>query len=98
MLAAECCVSLPLFCGSPRCRDFFNVHDGVSTIDPQGTELRDIYEAQSEAVMLSGELLREVGGKFWEGGIWKVDVCDEKGQLVFTLSFTATEQVKPTQA
>lgn len=77
-------------------RYFFNVRDGVSTVDPNGTELRDIYEAQSEAVKLSGELLCEVGGRFWDGGGWNIDVLDHTGHILFTLCFTAIEYDKPT--
>jgi hypothetical protein len=48
-------------------RYFFHIHNGISTLDSKGTELRDIYAAQEEALRLSGELLREMGGKFWNG-------------------------------
>jgi len=76
-------------------RYFFHVHDGVSLPDPEGTELRDIYEAQAEAVRLSGELLREIGREFWNGGNWQVKVTDGSGALLFTLTFTAIEHPRP---
>ena len=74
---------------------FFHVHDGQPVRDTEGTELSNIYEAQAEAVKLSGELLREFGGKFWDGHLWSVDVVDEQGQALFTLSFTAVEHATP---
>ena len=73
-------------------RYFFNVHDGSSTIDNEGTELPDIFAAQEEAIHLSGELLREMGGKFWNGEEWSLDVTDETGRILFTLRFTAEER------
>ena len=76
-------------------RFFFHVHDGVSVPDPEGTELSGIFEAQAEAVRLSGELLREIGREFWDGGLWKVEVTDQTGRALFTLTFTAVEHTAP---
>ena len=72
-------------------RYFFNVYDGYSSFDQDGTELPDIYTAHSEAIRLSGEILREVGGKFWNGTEWKLEVTDEKGAVLFVLRFSAHE-------
>jgi uncharacterized protein DUF6894 len=73
-------------------RYFFHVHDGSSTRDKEGTELPDIFAAQEEAIHLSGELLREMGGKFWNGEEWSLDVTDEAGRILFTLRFSAEER------
>ena len=73
-------------------RYFFHVHDGSSTRDEEGTELPDIFAAQEEAIHLSGELLREMGGKFWNGTEWGLEVTDEAGRMLFTLRFSAEEQ------
>ncbi len=73
-------------------RFFFHVHDGASVPDTEGTELTDILEAQSEAVRLTGELLREIGRDFWKARSWKLDVADHTGRALFTLSLIATEQ------
>ena len=45
---------------------FFHIMTAAQ-LDSEGTELRDIYAAQEEALRLSGELLREMDGKFWNG-------------------------------
>ena len=73
-------------------RYFFHVHDGSSIKDKEGTELPDIFAAQEEAIHLSGELLREMGGKFWNGEEWSLDVTDEAGRILFTLRFSAEER------
>jgi hypothetical protein len=73
-------------------RYFFHVHDGSSTRDGEGTELPDIYAAQEQAILLSGELLREVGGKFWDGETWSLEVTDEAGRTLFILRFSAEER------
>ena len=72
-------------------RYFFHVHDGTSTRDIVGTELPDIFAAQDEAIRTSGELLREMGGKFWDGTEWSLEVTDEAGRVFFRLRFTAEE-------
>ena len=70
-------------------RYFFHVEDGFSTKDAEGTELPDIYAAQDEAIRLSGELLREMGRKFWNGTEWSLTVTDETGGALFRLRFSA---------
>jgi hypothetical protein len=72
-------------------RYFFHVHDGSSTKDTDGTEFLDIFEAQAEAIRLSGELLSELGGKFWDGEDWSLEVTDEAGRVLFILRFSAEE-------
>jgi hypothetical protein len=73
-------------------RYFFHVDDGFSTKDTEGTELPDIYAAQEEAIRLSGELLREMGGKFWNGTAWSLTVADETASVLFRLRFSADER------
>jgi hypothetical protein len=72
-------------------RYFFDVYDSYSDLDPEGTELPDIYAAQAEAIRASGEMLRDLGAKFWDGTEWKMIVKDETGRPLFTLRFAAQE-------
>lgn len=72
-------------------RFFFHVNDGFSTRDHEGTELPDIFAAQEQAIGLSGELLREMGAKFWDGTAWSLTVTDESGAVLFVLRFSADE-------
>ena len=73
-------------------RYFFNLQDGRSAPDQEGTELPDIETARAEAVRLSGEVLRDTGAKFWEHPDWRLDVLDESGRTLFTLRFLAEER------
>lgn len=73
-------------------RYFFHVTDGRSIPDTEGTELVDIYQAQYEAIQVSGELLRDMGAKFSHGTDWKMEVADALGQIVFVLRFSAEER------
>ncbi|MBL0403630.1 hypothetical protein JKG68_06585 [Microvirga aerilata] len=77
-------------------RYFFHVTDGHSERDTEGTELPDIYTAQDQAIRTSGELLRDMGAKFWNGSEWKLEVTDEQGQILLTLRFSAEEHLAST--
>jgi hypothetical protein len=61
--------------------------------DQDGTELPDIYVAQAEAIRLSGEILRDMGGRFWDGTAWRLEVEDEQSQVLFVLRFSAEERL-----
>jgi hypothetical protein len=72
-------------------RYFFDVTDGEYTPDATGTELPGLEDARLEAVILSGNLLRENPAKFWHGDDWFIDVKDEFAVTLFTLAFRANE-------
>lgn len=73
-------------------RYFFHVYDGYSSPDTDGTELPDIYAAQAAAIRTSGEILRDMGARFWDGTEWKLEVADERGRIFFVLRFSAEER------
>jgi hypothetical protein len=71
-------------------RYFFNIHDGEDIIDHDGTELLDLARAHSEAVVLAGRSIAEIGSSFWATGHeWRLDVTDERNKVLFTLKFSA---------
>ena len=76
-------------------RYFFNVYDGHVSADQDGTELPDFYAAQSEAIRMSGEILRDMGARFWDGTEWRLEVADERGQVLLVLRFSAEERALP---
>ncbi len=71
-------------------RFFFHVHDGATDQDEDGTELPDLTAARKEAVRLAGELLVADSAKFWDEEHWSIDIADELGLVLFTLTFFAT--------
>ena len=73
-------------------RYFFHVYDGSSSPDTDGTELPNIYTAQAVAIRTSGEILRDMGAKFWDGTAWRLEVADERGEILFVLRFSAEER------
>jgi len=70
-------------------RFYFDVHDGVSLCDEVGYELPDLDAAKQQAVVFSGELLRDAASQFWRGDEWRMDVRDDTGMILFALHFLA---------
>jgi len=72
-------------------RYHFNVEDGQSIPDPEGTVLPDLESARREAVRMAGRLLDDDPAHFWSTGEWRVVVTDDAGRTLFTLEFCARE-------
>ena len=67
----------------------FNVEDGQKYPDVVGTELPDLESARTEAVLRTGDLLRNKTVSFWGGHGWKLVVTDADGMILFALHFLA---------
>ena len=72
-------------------RYFFHIFDGDPDPDLEGTEFADIYLAQAEAIRMSGEVMRDLGSKFWDGAEWRLEVADADGRKLFIIHFSAEE-------
>jgi len=70
-------------------RYFFHVQDGSNFVDEDGTELSGVEEARTQAVVASGEALKDQAAKFWNSGDWLMNVVDEDGAAVCSLRFSA---------
>jgi len=75
-----------------RPRFFFHLHDGQDLPDHEGTECKDPAEAHTQAVMTSGALLRDLGGRFWDSPDWEMNVTDEQGNSVCDPRSTGTRR------
>jgi hypothetical protein len=73
-------------------RYFFHVHDSVDIIDDEGSDFTDPDAARAEAVVAAGEMLRDVGGRFWKRPEWRLWVTDETGHTICALRFSAAER------
>ena len=72
-------------------RYFFHVHDGQDIIDHEGTDLPSEAQAKSQAVVMSGRLIMEMGDEFWKSGQeWRLEVTNQTGTKLFELKFMAT--------
>jgi len=67
-------------------RYFFHVLDGRAYIDKEGTDLKSVDEAEQQAVVAAGEIIRD--GNF-TGEEWSMSIVDEAGNIVRTLRFSS---------
>jgi uncharacterized protein DUF6894 len=74
----------------PRC--FFHVHDGSERPDMEGSEFAEIGQVRSEAVRLTGEILRDMDHRFWDRPEWTLTVTDETGAKVLGLRVLASRR------
>jgi hypothetical protein len=70
-------------------RYFFHVIDGHEMRDTEGTVFAGEADARAEAIVLSGEMLKELGGTSWTNAEWQVRVEDEAGNKVCGFTFSA---------
>lgn len=70
-------------------RYFFHVVDGQEYRDTEGTELAGVEEARMEAIVVSGEMLKDHSREFWNEGEWRLHVTNEAGATVCALRFSA---------
>ncbi len=70
-------------------RYFFHLKDGTTHTDEGGVELSGPDEAREAAVVNSGEVLRDLGAKFWTSDEWRLWVTDESGATLCSLRFTS---------
>lgn len=73
-------------------RYFFHVRDSDEFIDDTGTEFPGADEARAQAVVAAGEMLRDLGPRFWNSGGWQMHVVDENGAGVCSLTFSAASR------
>jgi hypothetical protein len=64
---------------------YFNVYDGRPSKDLQGEELPDKHAAWKEATIMAGDILRGLDGRFKPGQAWKLEVTDERGELIYAI-------------
>ena len=70
---------------------FFNVYDGHSTMDTDGTDLPNRQSARHEAIRLTGHILRDDATRLLPDEEWRLEVIDTAGLLVLTLDFSFME-------
>ena len=69
----------------------FNVYDGISTHDRDGTTLTDVHEARREALKRASGLLDEEQIRGRLGEDWRMEVTNEDGRLLFRIDFIFEE-------
>jgi hypothetical protein len=72
-------------------RYFFNIHDGKSIIDEEGTELPNWQAARIEAIGLAGHILKDEAHRIALGEDWRIEVTDHTGLILFQMTFQVVE-------
>jgi hypothetical protein len=71
-------------------RYFFHLHDGIEVPDRDGVEIAGPNEARVQALIACGEAIKELRGTFWEHAAWQMQVVDERGTAVCTLTLSGS--------
>jgi hypothetical protein len=71
-------------------RYFFNLHNGASDLDTEGTELTSDDAARIAAVQFAAGLLGDEGPLHASGTAWHLDVLDEAKRTVCSVSVIVT--------
>lgn len=66
-------------------RFFFNVCDGVTPLDSDGTELPNAEVAKVEAIRHAGVLVSESADRFRVDESWRLEVTDEAGLILYRI-------------
>jgi hypothetical protein len=65
-------------------RYFFNVYNGLTSPDQDGSELADLATARAEAIQMAGAILSDSAGLV-DGRPWRMEILDEKGKILVTI-------------
>jgi hypothetical protein len=66
-------------------RYHFRVEGDGPPVDGDFFELPNIETARSQAVILTGAMLQEVDGAFWQESYWRLDLLDDTGLLLSSI-------------
>jgi hypothetical protein len=72
-------------------RYFFNVHRGNSAADEVGEELATNEAAWQEAMLIAGDLFKDISGTFRPGEDWAVEVTDSHRNPLYFIRISAEE-------
>ena len=72
-------------------RYHFNIYDGITSIDRDGTELPDVQSARREAMILAGAVIEDSAKISKLGEEWRMEVTDDTGLLLFRLDFMVSQ-------
>lgn len=71
-------------------RYFFNTECDQYPPDQDGIVLARPDEARSAAVVLAGEMLKDIDGQVWGKAEWRLSVTDEQGATASVLTVRGT--------
>lgn len=72
-------------------RYFFHTSNGLEHRDESGVELRDLQQAQHEAVVMLANIAKDAPGDFLKDGHLQLCLMDASGLLLLELMLVATK-------
>lgn len=66
-------------------RYHFNIYDGETTLDRDGTQLSGPEDARRESIRVASDLLRSEAVKAHLDADWRVEVTDGRGMILFRI-------------
>lgn len=72
-------------------RFHFNVYDGITARDHDGTELSDHEAARAMALTVAGELMKDEGRRTSLGNEWRLGVTDATSLVLYRIDFSIAE-------
>lgn len=72
-------------------RFHFNVYDGYTARDAEGTELTDHEAARTMAIRMAGELMVDEGRRTKLGNEWRLEVTDDTHLVLYRIDFSIAE-------
>ena len=73
---------------------FFNLADGRTSLDREGSQIESLEQARLEAVVYAASMLRDRPEEVWAQGNWRVEVSDDQKRLLFTIVVMALEAIR----
>jgi hypothetical protein len=70
---------------------YFHIHGDRASLDDVGEECRDKEAAWREATKVTGEMFKDIDGKFRPGQEWCLEVLDENRKRLWTIHIDAKE-------
>ena len=72
-------------------RYFFNMHGVRPSLDEEGEELPDNETAWHEAIIIAGEMFKDVDDKFRPGQGWALVVSDDQRRPLYSIQISAKQ-------
>jgi hypothetical protein len=73
-------------------RFFFHTNNPLEpALQDEGLELETVHAARCKAVRYAGQLLCDVGERFWDTADFELSVTDDRGLILFTMRVVGTE-------
>jgi hypothetical protein len=63
----------------------FDIRDGSGFVQPDPVELPNVETAKSHAVIMAGQMLKDIDGMFWDDSHWTVEVRTPAGLILCTI-------------